>query len=329
MHRPRPDEIRQNTPLILAAILAALLFTGCSSKNVGYKGTGRSTEYADATQRPYVIKNVKYYPIPDATGFRERGLASWYGDYFHGRLTSNGETYDMYAMTAAHKILPMDTVLRVRNLENGREVTVRVNDRGPFVDGRVIDLSFTAAEKLGIVGPGTARVEIAALPPTILRPENTSPPAEKSPAPGVLTAVSQPVKRPAPPEAEAVSPPPPATPSGDTLQVSSTSRTRDSAHEDAESDASTAVQPAPTRQESQPGRLYYVRVGRFFDVEQAQSLKRRFTDAGHAAVVDTRNDSGQQSYHVHVFAGRQLASAKQAEAELLAQGYTGASVVIR
>ncbi len=115
------------------------------------------------TQRPYVINNKRYYPIPSAQGFSQKGIASWYGADFHGRRTSNGEIYEMYAQTAAHKILPMNTVLLVRNLDNGRETTVRINDRGPFVYGRIIDLSLTSAKQLGILKKGTARVHITAL----------------------------------------------------------------------------------------------------------------------------------------------------------------------
>lgn len=116
-----------------------------------------------ATQRPYRIGGVKYTPIATATGFIQTGRASWYGDKFHGRKTSNGETYNMYAMTAAHKTLPMNTWVSVHNLENNRKIVVRVNDRGPFIFGRIIDLSYTGASRLGIVGPGTARVRVTAL----------------------------------------------------------------------------------------------------------------------------------------------------------------------
>ncbi|MDR3090038.1 MAG: septal ring lytic transglycosylase RlpA family protein [Desulfobulbaceae bacterium] len=116
-----------------------------------------------ATQRPYVIDGVTYYPIPSARGYAEQGVASWYGPGFHGRKTSNGETYDMYEMTAAHKTLPMDTRLFVKNLDNGSQTVVRINDRGPFIDGRIIDLSHSAARALGIVERGTARVKIVAI----------------------------------------------------------------------------------------------------------------------------------------------------------------------
>jgi len=94
------------------------------------------------------------------SGIFEYGIASWYGPGFHGKLTANGETYNMYAMTAAHKELPFDTWLRVDNLDNGRSTIVRINDRGPFIEGRIIDLSLSAAEDIGMVGPGTAQVDL-------------------------------------------------------------------------------------------------------------------------------------------------------------------------
>lgn len=115
------------------------------------------------TQRAYEVNGQRYQPIPSADGFAEQGTASWYGKDFHGRKTSNGETYDMYAMTAAHKTLPMNVYLQVTNLDNGRSTVVRVNDRGPFVKSRIIDLSYSAAKELGVVGPGTAPVRIKAL----------------------------------------------------------------------------------------------------------------------------------------------------------------------
>ncbi len=113
--------------------------------------------------KPYRVGKEWYQPLASSKSFKERGIASWYGQDFHGKRTSSGEIYDMYAMTAAHKLLPLGTHVRVTNLQNSRVIEVRVNDRGPFVRGRVIDLSYTAAQKLGIVGPGTAQVEVVAL----------------------------------------------------------------------------------------------------------------------------------------------------------------------
>ncbi|MFH1020098.1 MAG: septal ring lytic transglycosylase RlpA family protein [Pseudomonadota bacterium] len=116
-----------------------------------------------ATQRPYQIEGKTYYPLPSSEGYSETGIASWYGNPFHGRKTSNGETYNMYDWTAAHKTLPMNTRLLVENLGNGRSTTVRINDRGPFVGTRIIDLSYNVARDLGIIKEGTGRVRITAL----------------------------------------------------------------------------------------------------------------------------------------------------------------------
>lgn len=116
-----------------------------------------------ATQRPYEINGHIYYPLPCAEGFVEEGYASWYGGEFHGRPTASGELYNMYAITAAHRTLPMNTYVKVVNLANGREVAVRVSDRGPFVKNRIIDLSYGAGKKLDMIGPGTAKVRIEAL----------------------------------------------------------------------------------------------------------------------------------------------------------------------
>jgi rare lipoprotein A len=113
----------------------------------------------------YVVFGQRYRVQKSAKGHVERGLASWYGPGFHNERTSSGEPYDMYSMTAAHKTLPIPTYLRVTNLENGRSVVVRVNDRGPFVRGRIIDLSYTAAWKLDMLKSGTARVEIRTVEP--------------------------------------------------------------------------------------------------------------------------------------------------------------------
>lgn len=111
----------------------------------------------------YVVFGKRYYVMDSSKGFVEKGIASWYGTKFHGRRTSSGETYDMYAMTAAHKNLPLPTYAKVTNLKNDRYIIVKVNDRGPFHENRVIDLSYTAAIKLDIIKKGTGLVEVRAL----------------------------------------------------------------------------------------------------------------------------------------------------------------------
>lgn len=113
----------------------------------------------------YEVEGRRYYVLASNEGYKERGIASWYGTKFHGRRTSSGEPYDMYAMTAAHTTLPIPSYVEVTNLSNGRKVVVKVNDRGPFRHNRLIDLSYVAALKLGIVAEGTGKVEVRAVVP--------------------------------------------------------------------------------------------------------------------------------------------------------------------
>jgi rare lipoprotein A len=117
------------------------------------------------TARPYVVMGRSYTPMTSLAPYKARGIATWYGRRYHGKQTASGERYDMYAMTAAHTTLPIPSYARVTNLANGKSVVVRINDRGPFVDGRIIDLSYTAAHKLGVLAGGNARVEVEALVP--------------------------------------------------------------------------------------------------------------------------------------------------------------------
>lgn len=153
----------------LLILLLVLLMGGGSA-------CGRKTVSAPPVQippepalkpRPYQVFGQWYQPLPHARGYRETGVASWYGKDFHGKPTSSGEIYDMHAKTAAHKTLPLGTVVRVRNPANQRQIELRINDRGPFVAGRVIDLSYAAARHLDIIGPGTAPVEIEAIGTTV------------------------------------------------------------------------------------------------------------------------------------------------------------------
>jgi len=159
-------------------IVGLLILTACGG-NVFEKGDSAPSSPPDVSgipdavpkherfrpqnQKSYVVLGKRYYPMSSNIGYQEKGVASWYGKKFHGRQTATGEAYDMYQMTAAHKTLPLPSYAEVTNLSNGRKIIVRVNDRGPFHGGRIIDLSYTAATKLGIIGRGTGQVEVRAI----------------------------------------------------------------------------------------------------------------------------------------------------------------------
>jgi rare lipoprotein A len=156
---------------IILSLSALLLFTACAReiryvkpfKHPPKKLIVLPEKTKDPTQRPYVVNGQRYYPLPDSDGFVQFGEASWYGKEFHGRPTASGERFDMYKKTAAHKTLPLGTYVKVLNLTNKKEIILRINDRGPFAKGRIIDLSYAAAKEIGLVGPGVAQVKIAAL----------------------------------------------------------------------------------------------------------------------------------------------------------------------
>ena len=163
---PSPGSARRRRPWLPVVLTAALMvLQACASAPLVPPTPSPSSAPATppGQPKPYRVYGTWYRPLPDARGFSQQGVASWYGRDFHGRRTSSGEIYDMYALTAAHKTLPLGTWVKVRRLDNDQQVVVRVNDRGPFVHGRIIDLSYSAAKELGMVGPGTAQVEVVAL----------------------------------------------------------------------------------------------------------------------------------------------------------------------
>ncbi len=159
-----------------AAIVLTLLLSGCGAVDLVKDEAGISTEIAmidsvvprdepksKTGNNAYTVFGVSYHPMESASGYKERGIASWYGKKFHGRRTSSGERYNMYKLTAAHKTLPLPTYVRVTNLDNRKQVIVKVNDRGPFVGDRIIDLSYAAASHLDMVKQGVGPVEVVAL----------------------------------------------------------------------------------------------------------------------------------------------------------------------
>jgi len=177
----RRISVTQNRSKATCGVLLSLLLAVVACSNIGMPiqdGAGVPVDIssiqdavpidepiANASNNPYRQFGKTYVVLPSNKGYRETGTASWYGSKFHGRKTSNGDTYDMYAMTAAHKTLPIPSYVRVTHLDNKRSVIVRVNDRGPFHDSRIIDLSYVAALKLGFAKQGTANVSVEAVLP--------------------------------------------------------------------------------------------------------------------------------------------------------------------
>ena len=150
----------------LILVLMLLVASSACAPRGGYKvqvHDSAATKNLKGYEKPYSVNGELYEPLLDHKGYAEEGTASWYGPDFHGKSTSCGEIYDMNAMTSAHKILPMGTRLRVTNLRNNRSIVVRVNDRGPFVKSRIIDLSYAAAKELDVVASGTAPVRIESI----------------------------------------------------------------------------------------------------------------------------------------------------------------------
>ncbi len=169
-----------NKKSLVILVLVSLFFSACSTRGkhvyINYAAPKTYSDdknqhssvmdkktYSHPTMRPYVIRGIRYHPTVVSVGDRFKGNASWYGPDFHGKLTSNGETYNMHDMTAAHKTLPMNTIVKVTNLRNNKTAVVRINDRGPFIATRIIDLSNKAAHKIDMVGRGTAPVTIEIL----------------------------------------------------------------------------------------------------------------------------------------------------------------------
>jgi rare lipoprotein A len=189
-----------NTAKLLGVLLATLLPTSCgyvptvavqkadgAGKRIDTRKVANAVPKVEPITRagnksPYQVFGKTYFVLPTSKDYNEVGIASWYGTKFHGRKTSNGEIYNMYAMTAAHKSLPIPSYVRVTNLENKRSIIVRVNDRGPFHGPRLIDLSYVAALKLGFADKGTAKVLIEAIDPSGSQDRLPPTPAVKLPA---------------------------------------------------------------------------------------------------------------------------------------------------
>jgi rare lipoprotein A len=241
---------------------------------------------------PYTVLGQTYVVMPNAKGYHQTGIASWYGTKFHGQSTSNGDKYDLYEMTAAHKTLPIPTYVLVTNLENNKQAIVRVNDRGPFVSNRIIDLSYAAAVKLGYADKGTAFVEVTAIDVDNWPPRGT---------PDAPPAISPPLA-PVVPLSESVSPAPaPAQP---------------------------AVSAAQREISTAPAGKFYVQAGAFGDRRAAETLRERLAKVQSSPVSVQPTSSPPVLYRVRIGPLRDRSAAEQLQNQLLVNHMSEAARVV-
>ncbi|KZD09785.1 septal ring lytic transglycosylase RlpA family protein [Oceanibaculum pacificum] len=327
---PRRTAPRRHYRAITLVALAGLALGGCAETQLAahtakaIQGPETKTQGYYKVGDPYQIGGVWYYPAPDYN-YIETGIASWYGPGFNGKLTANGETYDENDLTAAHRTLPLPSLVRVTNLENGRALTVRINDRGPFAHGRIIDLSRRSAQLLGIEQKGTAQVRVEILAgesrqlaegarrgtvmaaadvegPTITPSPRGAVAVERLPTTSAATPSSRPPIIAAAPQPPA--PPPVRQPL----------------------DASRAVDGQVTQQAPNPGRLF-IQAGAFTNRDNALRLSGQLGQLGVSQVSETRVD-GQVFYRVRLGPVASVNDADYLLERVIGSGYPGAKVVV-
>jgi rare lipoprotein A len=239
------------------------------------KGPG----FVDPKTQPYSIKGITYWPIQSGLGYNEVGTASWYGIDFHGKKTATGEVYDMFGVSAAHKTLPLGTKVRVTNLENGRELEMTVNDRGPFIDGRIIDLSYASARLLGMADNGVAKVRVTGIgdnPAIATATVKTGALASAEvPAGRQKTQIIEKniVEEPARPQPKAERP----------VQVAEAAKPRP-----AVAQVTAAAKPAPKVEQRAESGKYSVQVGAFSQDDNARRVQKKLVQAGYDSAKITR-----------------------------------------
>jgi rare lipoprotein A len=329
---------------VLAAMLAMVgLLSGCAGTGGrdGASGEGFA-DAQDAVPRAepkskygnpdsYVVFGKRYYTKDSAAGHVERGVASWYGPKFHGRRTSSGEPYNMYAMTAAHKTLPLPTYARVTNLGNGRSAVVKINDRGPFHGDRVIDLSYAAANKLGVVAEGTARVEVRAIDPrrpeTAPAPENLFVDADRDSRgkPDLTTRKTEPVVAAA---TKRTAPAKPIQIASSDVKHKAAARPKSKAKPAAVREAEPRLAAADRAPKASNAAAMYLQVGAFGNRSNAEQLRRKLIDSLAENVQVRTTDGGRAPlYKVHVGPIASRSKAKDVSQELATLGLTDAHVV--
>jgi len=238
--------------LIILLCLVAFI-TSCGEKKI-------IDETGIATNKPYKIAGQRYYPLLKADGYDEKGIASWYGKDFHGKKTSNGERYDMHRLSAAHPTLPMGTKVRVTNLENRKSMILRINDRGPFVKERLIDLSYAAAKKMGYARKGTTRVRVQ-----VVDQDATEVKVSRYTPSKPLKVIKK--------RREVT-----ITPVRDMAEVVSVTPQAASAKVDVKPKQATAMMPLKSKPMATIGVHHYVQLGAFSTLDRAKVLRESYRD---------------------------------------------------
>ncbi|MGH6938758.1 septal ring lytic transglycosylase RlpA family protein [Hypericibacter sp.] len=321
--------LRLGSVAAMLGVAAALLLGGCSETEL-VLNTGKvvtkptQTPPAYKIGQPYQVDGVWYYPKVDY-GYDETGIASWYGPDFNGKPTASGEIYDQNGLTAAHKSLPLPTIVQVTNLENGRSLKLRINDRGPFVNGRIIDVSRRAAQLLGFHENGTAKVRVQ-----VLADESMALAAALTGGSGVPSDQPQPAAPTAAPTTAVTAQPLPAA----TSSASSTVATAPAA-----TNTATTTAPATTRAvaAAQPdGRVtqtlvkpsgIFIQAGSFTQYANAQKLTTELSRMGAATMTPVKVGT-QQFYRVRLGPIASVSEADRLLDKLVRSGHTEARIVV-
>jgi peptidoglycan lytic transglycosylase len=303
--------------IVAFSTVVAGLLAGCANRpHPATPGAATTPKPIYKVGTPYQIGGVWYYPAEDFS-YNESGIASWYGEEFHGKYTANGEVFDRNALTAAHRTLPMPSIVQVTNLENGRSLQLRVNDRGPFARGRIIDVSRRAAQLLGFEGTGTAKVRVRILVPESIQVASLarSSGTEDGASGGVVAAAPRPAIT-----AEALP--------GSALRIASS--TTPSLPRSEPSASAAAIAPSPSPQVSvlpvKPTHIY-IQAGAFARAENALNVKSRLDAIGPAVVAAVRVN-GVNLYRVRLGPVDNVEQADKLLERVVGSGLNDARIVV-
>jgi rare lipoprotein A len=310
-------------PLVL--LLVAVVMAGCTTAS-GPPG-GQASKGTYKVGNPYQIDGVWYYPAED-WNYDETGIASWYGEQFHGRYTANGEIFDLNTVTAAHRTLPLPTIAQVTNLENGRTIQIRINDRGPYARGRIIDLSRRSAQLLGFEGKGTAKVRVKILVPETIQAASLARRGLASDATLVASNDAPKAAPIVPVTSAALAPPPGARAAAAPLPLASQ---RIVAPPPQPPVAAAPPLPAPTSEKvgivAVRSTQIYIQAGAFTRQDNAQRAKSRIDPLGTVRITGVRAQ-GIDLYRVRLGPIQTVDEADQLLARVVDSGLADARIVV-